>query len=110
MQDERRSWERVKVDLQAKCRLVDAAAYSLCQITDIHHEGCCLEGNTDFLLGQELRLVVRIPIEGEIYLIGTVCWSRRDHKGEFNTGLKFVVSGQLAEENAAKLYSFCVSR
>jgi hypothetical protein len=106
---DRRVWKRIKVNLTAKCRLVDFATYNFCRITDIHQEGCCIEETVGFQPGQEIRIVVRLPIEGEIYLVGSVCWSRRGHKGEFSTGIKFLVNGQLAEDNSVKLYSFCVS-
>ncbi len=108
--NEKRSWQRVKVNLKAKCRLVDVAAYSFYQITDIHHEGCCIVGESGFQEGQEVRIVVHIPTEGEIYLIGMIRWSRRDEKGEYNIGIKFLINGQMAEESSGKLYSFCVSR
>lgn len=108
--EEKRAWKRLKVNLSAKCRVVDAAAYSFYKITDIHHEGCCIEGESGFKEGQEIRVVVHIPTDGEIYLIGMVCWTRRDNKGVYSTGLKFVVSGQVAEENSTKLYNFCVAR
>ncbi len=108
MGQEKRAWTRMSVALNARCRPVDVASYTYMKITDIHHEGCCLEGEVSFPVGQELRITTNIPIEGEVYMAGKVAWSKHvEDGGGYRTGVKFVVDSPVAEAAQFKLYNYC---
>lgn len=107
--DNRRIWDRKPVNIKSKYRFIDVATYRSCQIVDLHHMGLSIK-TEDFLeVNKEIRLVFSIPVQGEIYLSGVVCWSKMDKNEGFVSGIKFNVWGQDAEESITKLYSVCCS-
>jgi hypothetical protein len=109
---EKREWQRIVVDLPARCRVVDGPArYDDMRIVDMNQQGCCLEGYIQFQKGDVVRIIVEIPFEGQISLTGDVVWSGAVDKDEdFRTGVHFLVDSALAEEMALKLYHYCLLR
>lgn len=109
---DKREWQRVVVDLPAKCRAVDGPArYDMVRILDMHHKGCCLEGNVHFQKGEVIRVLVEIPFEGQVHMTGAVAWSGSlDDQDVFRTGMKFFIDSPPAEEMCLKLYHYCLLR
>ncbi len=109
---ENREWQRVNVDLMARCRALDGAPrYEPIRIIDMHHKGCCLEGTSRFQKGETVRVIVEIPFEGEVNITGLVAWSGAiNDKGDYRTGLKFEIDSPPAEETCLKLYHYCTMK
>jgi hypothetical protein len=109
---EQREWQRIVVNMAAKCRAVDGPArYDAVEITDMHHQGCCIQGHIDLKQGQVVRIVLELPFEGPINITGTVAWTGRiNDEGDTKTGLKFVINDLAAEDTCLKLYNFCLLR
>ncbi len=109
---EKREWQRVSVDLPAKCRIIDGPArYDATQIVDMHHQGCGLEGHVQFQKGDMLRVIVDIPFEGQVSVTGEVVWSGPvNDDGDFRTGIHFLIDSPPAEEMCLKLYHYCLLR
>ena len=107
---EKREWKRIAVDLVARCRAVDGPArYDDMRIVDMHHQGCCLEGHVPFNKGDQVRIIVQIPFEGQISLTGEVVWSGIVDKNDGSrTGVRFLVDSVLVEEAVLKLYHYCL--
>ena len=109
---EQREWQRVAVNMSAKCRVVDGPArYDAVEITDMHHQGCCLQGHVELITGQMVRLVLELPFEGLINLTGEVAWAGViNDEGDLRAGLKFLIDNPAAEDTCLKLYNFCLLR
>jgi hypothetical protein len=109
---DKRAWQRVSVDLPAKCRIVDGPArYEPTCIVDMHHQGCCLQGHIQFQKGDVIRIIVDIPFEGQIHMTGEVAWSGEVHdQDDFRTGVHFLIDSPPAEEMCLKLYHYCLLR
>jgi Tfp pilus assembly protein PilZ len=109
---EKREWQRISVDLPAKCRLIDGPArYDDVHIVDMNHQGCCIEGHAPFIKGDMVRLIVEIPFEGQVGVTGEVIWSGPVNNDEdFRTGMHFVIDNPPAEEMSLKLYHYCLLR
>ncbi|MBF0330912.1 MAG: PilZ domain-containing protein [Candidatus Omnitrophica bacterium] len=112
MGKEQREWHRVTVNMPAKCRVVDGPArYDLVEITDMHHQGCCIHGDVVLEQGQVVRLVLELPFEGPINITGEVAWSGPISSHEdIRTGLRFKMNDLAAEDTCLKLYNFCLLR
>ncbi|MFH0754272.1 MAG: PilZ domain-containing protein [Candidatus Omnitrophota bacterium] len=109
---EQREWQRIVVNMSAKCRVVDGPPrYDSVIITDMHHQGCCLQGDIEFLKGQVIRLVLEIPFEGTINLTGEVVWAGEISNDDvYSVGIRFVIDSPMAEDMCLKLYNFCLMR
>ena len=109
---DKRAWQRVAVDLQAKCRQIDGPArYEAVRIVDMHHEGFCLQGHVHFMKGAMVRVVVDLPFEGQISVTGQVVWSGQvNDADDFRAGIHFILDSPPAEEMSLKLYNFCLLR
>ncbi|GEM_PF-5496080 len=109
---EQREWMRIAVNMPAKCRLIDGAArYEATRVTDIHHQGGCLEGAQYFRKGARIRIILEIPFEGQVSFTAEAAWSVPiNAEGDYRTGLKFIIDGPLAEDNCNKLYHYCLLR
>lgn len=109
---DKREWQRVAVDLPAKCRLLDGLAhYDAVRIVNMHHQGCCLEGQVRFQKGDRIRVVVEVPFEGQLSITGDVVWSGMvNDRDEFRTGVRFLIDSPPAEEMCLKLYHYCLLR
>ncbi len=109
---EQREWQRIPVNMAAKCRAVDGPArYETTRIVDMHQHGCSLLGPVAFQQGQMVRLVLEIPFEGSISLTGEVKWAEpANDEGEYSAGLGFVIDSPAAEDTCLKLYHFCLLR
>ena len=109
---EKREWQRVSVDLPAKCRLIDGPArYDDMNIVDMNHQGCCIEGHLQFQKGDMLRIIIEIPFEGQLNITAEVIWSGLINNDEdFRTGVHFVIDSPAAEEMSLKLYHYFLLR
>jgi len=98
--------------MSAKCRAVDGPArYDVVQITDMHHQGCCLQGQVTLMQDQVVRIVLELPFEGLINITGKVAWTGPiNDDGDTRTGLKFMIDNPAAEDTCLKLYNFCLLR
>lgn len=109
---EQREWQRIVVNMQARCRVIDGAPrYESTLIVDMHHRGCCLFGPTAFAEGQAVRIILEIPFEGQISMTGKVAWAGPSNAdGDFRTGVHFLIDDRVSEEACHKLYSYCLLR
>ena len=74
--NDKREWQRLVVNMQARCRAVDGpACYETTRIVDIHQHGCSVLGPFQFQKGQQVRVVLDLPFEGQISMTGEVKWS-----------------------------------
>lgn len=111
MKDDRREWRRVPLDVIAKCRSTQEATYYHIHLTDMHHQGCCFNSATEFEKGREVRIVVDMPVLGNLYLVGVVVWTASVPGEEpYRVGISFQVQDPIAIENSSKLYSYLISR
>jgi len=113
MDPDKREWQRISVDLPAKCRVIDGPArYDDMHIVDMNQQGCCIKGHVQFQKGQIVRVIIELPFEGQISITGEVIWSGAvdGDEDDFRTGLHFVVDSPLAEEMSLKLYHYCLLR
>ena len=114
LEPDKREWQRISVDLPARCRVIDGPArYDDMHIVDMNHQGCCMEGHVQFQKGNVVRIITDIPFEGQIGVIGEVVWSgavNSDDEENFRTGIHFVIDGPAAEEMSLKLYHYCLLR
>ncbi len=112
MDGDKRAWQRIAVDLPAKCRVIDGSAqYNHVRIIDMHQEGCGFEGGVQFHKDEILRMVVEIPFEGQLSMAAQAIWSGLVNDEEsFRTGVKFLIDTPAAEETALKLYHYCLLR
>jgi len=109
---DKREWQRIVVDLPAKCRVIDGPArYDMMHIVDMNHQGCCMQGPVQFEKGQVVRVITEIPFEGQVAITGEVVWSGEINKDEdFRTGIRFLIDSPPAEEMSLKLYHYCLLR
>ena len=109
---DKREWQRVSVDLPARCRVIDGPArYDMTRIVDMHHQGCCLEGQSRLEKGQVVRVIVEIPFEGQINVTGEVVWCGPvNDNDDVRAGLRFLIDSPPAEEMCLKLYHYCLLR
>ena len=109
---EQRQWQRIVVNMRARCRAIDGPPrYESILIIDMHHHGCCISGPTSFLKGQSVRIVFELPFEGQISLTGQAVWGGpANEDGDYRTGVSFLVDGPAAEDNSNKLYNYCLLR
>ena len=113
LEPDNREWQRVPVDLPAKCRIVDGPArYDMIQVVDMNHQGCCMQGASQFQKGDVVRIIIELPFEGQISMTGEVIWSGavENDSEDFRTGVRFVLDGAAAEETSLKLYHYCLLR
>jgi hypothetical protein len=109
---DKREWQRITVNLPAKCRVVDGPArYDAMSIVDMHHQGCCFEGHMTFEKGQVVRIIVEIPFEGQVSVTAEVAWSGLvNDRDDIRTGVHFLIDSPVAEEMSLKLYHYCLLR
>ena len=111
-QPEKREWQRVSVNMMGRARVIDGPArYDAVRIVDMHHQGCCLEGVVAYEHEQAIRIILEIPFEGEVSILGNVAWvGLINDQGEYRSGIRFVVDDPRSEEVCMKLYHFCMMR